>query len=120
MYLLLNFSLIYALTIFGIGVYERFSNERKWALYLCTIGALLPEAATRMFLIDNFGRNVALHEYDYTGLKMLSFASIVIMVGFLIVWWRSKKWMPYAIPVAMGLGQLAIVVLLSFYYDKTS
>lgn len=108
---LIHYTLILTLTVLGVSVFQWLKNERKYAIWVGLLFVLGLEAGTRMFLTDNLGHNVALHAFDFTGIFIVMGTATLLALTSLIIWFRTKKVMPWLIITILA----ALQVLVSLY-----
>lgn len=115
---LIHYTLVFSVTVLIVSMAQYFRNERKIAPYIGVLIFLALEAGTRIFLTVNFGKTIVLDSFDFTGLHIIGIVAGVVGLLAGILWWRTKKPMPWLLVLIMALVQIVVYFVLLGNYQR--
>ncbi|MCZ2357730.1 MAG: hypothetical protein LC115_13740 [Bacteroidia bacterium] len=114
---LLYFTFLFALTIAAGNYFVYKKSSEVWIWVGAILGIALASCAI-YFMASNFGRNVALHRFNFTGFWGIIHVNTTILIVSVVQYFTNRRWFPGLLYTALAVIQYIILGLLWLYYAR--
>ena len=114
---LLYFTFLFAATIILGNYFVYRKTSRVWIWIGLALGIAISCCAI-YFMASNFGRNIALHRYNFTGFWGIFYTNTAILLVSGAQYFTNKRWFPGLFYAVLTLIQYFVLGLLWMYYAR--
>lgn len=115
---LLYYPFIFSFILIAMGSIYFVRKDKKIWLILAGIFSITITGGAVFFLLDNIGKNVALHKFNFFGLRVSLVAGIIVGLFGVVIWLWKKEKLPGITLAVLSSFYVFIYLMLGLYFVR--